>query len=749
VLQHYVDQAIILLPENFDPQTDRDPRTFDFSSANTGTNPGSENTNAEYEQYGLVVGSYDEFNVSLAPYAVYKYPSRLQEFDFGYNCARDCVLSDWSSFGGCQVSDDDPRAPQCGKLGVRVARRSVVVPPNRWGSCADLSEFIKSTRCLGDPCPGTSTLQIQFTILGATVEMFDQEGYLIAIESGLRNASAEVGLTAVEFGVSLVSVAVISASSRQLEIVNAAFNDDMSAASGASDIATSNQVNVAFDGAVFPPAARRLQSVSNGLVVTTAVTVNTQAPTQVALFQQATQTVYSPVALQAVLIAQGIVPSGASVTAAQVTVQSATPSSNQNGPGSPTAPEAPATEGTAALIPKNTIQQPASPKCFLEPASNLHYLVAIPVLERVSEGAEVEVRLAPFSANRKLNSDAFTSKVTSMPHYGQISQLSEVFAKHGYPPISGEPLSHDTLPALPVFKSSIAFRSPKRHFKSKGAYGILSYTTQYKGRPDSAANGEVYFVPESGLVAQHGFVFGAEGWTVQNNGIGSGIGKGRGAIQHASHAEGPTLNRFIFAKDYDIQRDSRNSAPSAQDRSPWYFQAPASFVRDSRAATGGYLSFILSISPEFSFKDVGVLAERLPLVEFECPVCPLHSRVFRYYLPADKWPNSHVAVKMSVPLVFSEWHRGPQAWQAAGRSDHAQHPRVEPRLLSKSSNNPVCECEFWKAMQFMENLRIFGDVTSTSESVKLDSAQFTAAATGTLDIPVGCLQTDKHSRNNI
>mgnify|MGYP005990250121 CR=1 FL=1 len=745
-LQHYVEQAVILLPNDFDSHFDTDPREFDFSSAFTA--PVESESAPAYASYSESTTQQNESINALPPYAIYKYPGRLQEVSFGFNCARDCTLSDWSRLGECQASLSSPEAPRCGQIGVQVARRSVVVPANRWGSCEDDMALLDVTRCPAAPCAGTSTFVLQTTFDGMSLQDFNEQQYLSTVKATMINASARVGASSEDFDVLLVSAEATSSPGRRMQGVSPIFPDDVH--TPATAFVDSNfpvEMVVSSEGASYGREARFLQIRSAGLSVTTAINANVREQAQVTRFQLAAQTAYSGASFQTALIASGAIPVGATIASTQISVSTAfqAPADAIPAPTSETHAIDPSTGAVQSYSSTRTTSSSAD-QCFLTPSRGFNYLVVVPQVVRVSEGAEVEVSLLPHAQSSKAQDDILTATITSLPNHGVVSQLSEVFAKHGYPPISGTPVLATDAPQAAVHRRSIAFRSPKRHFKSKGAYGVLGFTTGYPGQPHTAAEGEVFFVPPSGLIALHTFVFDLEGWSVHNNGIGSGAGKGRGALQHASHAEGAQLNRFIYARDNDMQRKVQGIGGQLRDRSPWYFQAPGDFVKLSRAAAGGYLTFTVSISPEFSFDDVGPLADSLPLVEFECSVCPGQSRVFRYYLPRNKWPKSHAAVQLTVPLSFAEWVRGPLAWQPAARVAPAHHPRVETRLLHKNENTPACECEFWRALQFMDKLRVFGDVTNTAETVKIDRVQL-VASTGDLGINPGCLQSKQTTKD--
>jgi hypothetical protein len=264
------------------------------------------------------------------------------------------------------------------------------------------------------------------------------------------------------------------------------------------------------------------------------------------------------------------------------------------------------------------------------------------------------------------------------------------------------------------------------------------YSSQYLKNPASSTSGLVFFVPPTGLLHQSSFVFDSEGWTVSNNGIGSELGGSIGAIQHAPIMEGRLLSRYVFAKDADVQV----AAKSVVDKSPWYFKAPNSFFRHAMAAVGGHLNMIISIFPEYTFSDIGLLHNALPLVEFDCASCPVGAQVFRYYLPKDQWPSSHEAIRINVPMQFGNWRRGQLGWasQLSNEGTPPRHSRVDTSVLHFNRSTAVCECEFWRAVQGMSNLRIYGDVTDTVETFKLDKVQLITPETGAVPVHPGCLQ---------
>ncbi len=741
-LKHYIDQAIILTPEGFDRNNDADPRLFNFTSLWTAAADDEREIYSEYAEYAEYQ-QYERGEAVMPPFARYEYPRRIVEWQFDQNCARDCVLSEWSSPGACQVSKVNERSAACGSVGVQKRQRSIVVPANRWGKCVDPSDLSMFEDCIADPCPGESTILADTSIRGVSLQDIQQTATSIveSIAESL-NEESEAENSNFRFRVRLVSIRGFDATPRQLQgdgqHERKSFHDDLAPEMGQLN---EEAAEIQFNGNILQHSAMRrvLQSVNTGVVITTAISTNAQTSALAAAARQTVQSAMNSPVFQTKLVSKGLIPPTAVVLPPVVTVRSVNAAAGAataaNRPGASTRPPlADEQQRQSSVAP--TVPEFSAAACFAEPSEDFSYLVAPPIVARVAPGDEIELELLPLRQERSPANALFESFVLSLPQQGRVSQLSEVYAKHQYPPKSGSQIHASDLPTQLIHHNTAAFRAPARHFRSKGAYGIMGFQTQYEGLPDLVAESEVYLTPPSGLIVIRSFVFDPEGWTVNNNGMGSGLGKGLGAVQHAAYAQG-LLNRFIFAKDVDIQKQPNRSG-RLEDRSVWYFSAPAQFLSHSRAAFGGSLSFTLGLSPDFGFEEVGQYSDSLPLVEFECSVCPTSSKVFRFYLPKAHWPQNDTSIEVVIPLVADAWMRGPPAWTDAGSSP--RHPRVETRSLHKDANNPACECEFWRALHFMQNLRIFGDLTSAAETVKLDNVMFTVGPDGALRVNPGCLQ---------
>ena len=277
-----------------------------------------------------------------------------------------------------------------------------------------------------------------------------------------------------------------------------------------------------------------------------------------------------------------------------------------------------------------------------------------------------------------------TYMITELPRYGTIYQLSQIYNLHGYNPISGKQITD---------KNTVVDWSSNRVYyvtaTGRRSDRLLSdaFTFRITDGKNSSFDGTVTIVDKSCAIVGSDFLSGDEGWTIIGN---------AGAVsapQFEPFNRGKSFNYYIYAKDEIIN----HSKFGEQDKSLWYFNAPAKFLGNKGAAYGGHISFSIGLFAG----DIASLSKGLNLVELECKDCGYNAGI-RLAHRFSKIHFTHAIAHFKIELLeTANWLKDPQnslkPWSAPSR------------------------CEFIQVISRLSGLRILGDITTWYETVAIDN----------------------------
>lgn len=308
-------------------------------------------------------------------------------------------------------------------------------------------------------------------------------------------------------------------------------------------------------------------------------------------------------------------------------------------------------------------------------------LIAMPqtvVMNSADDGNMIRLKGANPCGNK------LTYVITELPRYGAIYQLSQIYNLHGYNPISGKQITD---------KNTVVDWSSNRvyYVTATGRRSDRSLSDAFSFRITDGKNtsfdGMVTIVDKSGAIVGSDFLSGDEGWTIIGN---------AGAVsapQFEPFNRGKSFNYYIYAKDEIIN----HSKFGEQDKSLWYFNAPAKFLGNKGAAYGGHISFSIGLFAG----DIASLSKGLNLVELECKDCGYNAGI-RLAHRFSKIHFTHAIAHFKIELLeTANWLKDPQnslkPWSAPSR------------------------CEFIQVLSRLSGLRILGDITTWYETVAIDN----------------------------
>ena len=308
-------------------------------------------------------------------------------------------------------------------------------------------------------------------------------------------------------------------------------------------------------------------------------------------------------------------------------------------------------------------------------------LIAMPqtvVMNSADDGNMIRLKGANPCGNK------LTYMITELPRYGAIYQLSHIYNLHGYNPISGKQITD---------KNTVVDWSSNRVYyvtaTGRRSDRLLSdaFTFRITDGKNSSFDGTVTIVGKSGAIVGSDFLSGDEGWTIIGN---------AGAVsapQFEPFNRGKSFNYYIYAKD-DIINHSKFGE---QDKSLWYFNAPAKFLGNKGAAYGGHISFSIGLFAG----DIASLSKGLNLVELECKDCGYNAGI-RLAHRFSKIHFTHAIAHFKIELLeTANWLKDPRdslkPWSAPSR------------------------CEFIQVLSRLSGLRILGDITTWYETVAIDN----------------------------
>ena len=278
-----------------------------------------------------------------------------------------------------------------------------------------------------------------------------------------------------------------------------------------------------------------------------------------------------------------------------------------------------------------------------------------------------------------------TYVITELPTYGAIYQLSQIYNLHGYNPISGKQIT-DKNTVVDWSSNRVYYvattRRPTRLLANAFSFRITDGKNQ-------SFDGTVTIVDNSGAIVGSDFLTGDEGWTIIGNAKAGAVS----APKFEPYHRGKLFNYYIYAKDEIIN----HSKFGEQDKSMWYFNAPAKFLGNKGAAYGGHISFSIGMFAG----DIASLNRGGNLIELECKDCGYKTGI-RLAYRFSKIHFEHKIANFKIELVeTANWLKDPQdslkQWSAPSR------------------------CEFLQVLSRLSGLRILGDITTWYETVAIDN----------------------------
>lgn len=320
------------------------------------------------------------------------------------------------------------------------------------------------------------------------------------------------------------------------------------------------------------------------------------------------------------------------------------------------------------------------------------------VVEVSADGAPTVVGLEGADSD----GDALEALVLAVPKHGVLTQLSDVYSLHGYPPVQGVDLTGSAPSNASLVSGSrnrVAFLPSVEESEPEGAFGFATHVLS-DGRQLSVA-GLTWFVPSHRRLAVESFFLDAQGWTISDNSDRQAALPGGGII-FEPYADG-ALDRYVLGIEAAINPDAGGT-----DRAQWAFVAPQSLSGNMAGAYGGALRFAMGVF-EGSLDDASQVEASTPLVELDCASCGGRSGVtLGHYTTVEVLQGLFSSPKdTAVPLVPTAWRRRPGTLNAAWL--------------------PVSECELVSVLSGLTGLRIRGDITREHEAVGLDTVSFTVA----------------------
>jgi len=275
--------------------------------------------------------------------------------------------------------------------------------------------------------------------------------------------------------------------------------------------------------------------------------------------------------------------------------------------------------------------------------------------------------------------------ITELPAYGAIYQLSQIYNLHGYNPISGKQIT-DKNTVVDWSSNRIYYVATSRRSGHLLADAFSFIMTDGKNK---SFDGTVTIVDKSGTIVGSDFLSGDEGWTIIGNAKAGAVS----APKFQPFNRGESFNYYIYAKDEIIN----HSKFGEQDKSLWYFNAPAKFLGNKGAAYGGHISFSISLFAG----DIASLSKGGNLVELECKECGYNAGItIAHRFSKIDFKNAIAHFKIEL-VETANWLKDPQdslkKWSAPSK------------------------CDFIQVLSRLSGIRILGDITTWYETVAIDN----------------------------
>jgi hypothetical protein len=282
-----------------------------------------------------------------------------------------------------------------------------------------------------------------------------------------------------------------------------------------------------------------------------------------------------------------------------------------------------------------------------------------------------------------------TYVITELPAYGAIYQLSQIYNLHGYNPISGKQITE---------KNTVVDWSSNRIYyvatsRRSGRLLADAFSFMITDGKNKSFDGTLTIVDKSGAIVGSDFLTGDEGWTIIGN---AKAGAGAGAVSAPKFQpfnRGESFNYYIYAKDEIIN----HSKFGEQDKSLWYFNAPAKFLGNKGAAYGGHISFSIGLFAG----DIASLSKGVNLVELECKQCGYNTGItLAHRFSKIHFKNAIAHFKIEL-VETANWLKDPR--------DSLKHWSAPSK------------CEFIQVLSRLSGIRILGDITTWYETVAIDN----------------------------
>lgn len=311
----------------------------------------------------------------------------------------------------------------------------------------------------------------------------------------------------------------------------------------------------------------------------------------------------------------------------------------------------------------------------------------------VTKNTDVVINLQGFD----LDGDSLTVTITSLPSAGSLYQLSQVFNDYGYEPKRGSSVTSNTV--VSGSNQRIIYSPPPNRNAPVGKWASFTYTVT--DGTTTSHQGIVSLVSSDRVLVGSRFDNNAEGWSIDNNGVG-----GAGVFYEPTSRG--ALNHYIWSRDTNINVNT----PGGSDKDQWMFRAPSKFLGNQVIAYGGAISFWMSsASGDFAASNRNSGDD---LIELVCTSCASQKgiRLVRRMSQGTVFNGSPTFI--SIPLVESSWLKD---------SKNTLVPFAAPTA-----------CELAEVLEGLTSFRILGDFTKWYESVSIDKVEISHGA----GVPLAC-----------
>lgn len=322
----------------------------------------------------------------------------------------------------------------------------------------------------------------------------------------------------------------------------------------------------------------------------------------------------------------------------------------------------------------------------------------------VPAGSPTVCQLASFEASgRDVN-----YLITTLPSNGNLYETSQNYRTYGTAPYyAATPLQVQQLPyQITDPLARVVYVPPSDVFPPDGSWDALSYTVQEPISGNGSQSGELALCSPSGNVAASTFIGGVDSWTIAGNIINT--------VPTWEAFGWGLLNRYIYGTD-EVQYIDFSTG---NDRSKWYFEAPAGnyYVPELATAYGGILQFTIAST----YGDFTHLNSPLDFITLECATCNSGRglRIIRYADNGLQWDGSQQIVRVTLS-EGNFWIRDPKN--------------------SALAFTDATQCEIAAVLAGLTRFAILGDFTQAGEGVAVDDVMLITSPSQPA-FPITCQQ---------